>query len=221
MPKLQFPDIFTPFKNNLGFICQDIIDGNNIKELQTEFKLPSIAWCKQTHEDKIFEANKKSIFSSQADAIICREKSIPLLIRTADCIAILLYDPNTKTIAAIHAGWRSQGMKIVSKTIQKLKSLFQVEAKNLKIWASPSLKKCCSEFSSPQTELPKWMHPFIHMKNKHVDLTSALEFELLENKIEKNNIEISQVCTQCDQASWSSYRRDNSQRRISNIIWLK
>ncbi len=43
-----------------------------------------------------------------------------MAIKTADCVHVLLYNPERKVVAAIHAEWRGTAEKIVRKTIQKL-----------------------------------------------------------------------------------------------------
>ncbi len=43
---------------------------------------------------------------TDTDALVTNLPRTPLLIHTADCVPIILHDPHTHTIAAIHAGWR-------------------------------------------------------------------------------------------------------------------
>ncbi len=44
----------------------------------------------------------------KGDALITDQKNTPIAVLTADCAPILLFDKNTRTIAAIHAGWRGR-----------------------------------------------------------------------------------------------------------------
>src|SRR4051812_20749645 len=41
----------------------------------------------------------------QADIVITDDPAVAIGVRTADCAAILLYDPTRKVAAAAHAGW--------------------------------------------------------------------------------------------------------------------
>ena len=69
---------------------------------------------KQVHEDNIRLVTEsdcgKGLFRQRdyasVDAMICREKHIPLVVFSADCGTILLYDPVQEAIGAVHAGWR-------------------------------------------------------------------------------------------------------------------
>lgn len=68
---------------------------------------------KQVHEDNIRLVTEsdcgKGLFRQRdyasVDAMICREKHIPLVVFSADCGTILLYDPVQEAIGAVHAGW--------------------------------------------------------------------------------------------------------------------
>lgn len=225
--KELFPKVFSGFEQELGFFCSSEIDGNLIFNDFSEFqnqcikkKIPkNMVWCGQSHQDECFVADAKICFYQTADAIITQEKNLPLLIRTADCIPVFVFDPVTKTIANIHAGWRGQSKKIVTKTIQTMIKNFQVSPKNLLVFAGPSLGKNHAIFSDPKNELDAWLHPFIQ-KNNAVDLKSALQFELESLGIPPEQIEISPICTFKENAL-PSWRREKSMNRISNILWLK
>ena len=226
MKTLTVTNIFRNYRNKLGFLCTAEIDANTILKSKESFiqKLPKgypkdIAWCAQTHEDTLYTANKNTLFDEEADAIITQEKNTPLLIRTADCLAVFIYDPKTETIANIHAGWKSQALEIVGKTIYTMKEEFGSNPKNLLVYSSPSLGVCCGEFSNPYEELPSWMHPFIK-KNNHVDLKEALEWELKDNGILRKNILINKTCTCCS-SDWPSHRQNKTPKRITNLFWLK
>jgi polyphenol oxidase len=223
---LHFPQVFLPYKDKIGIYCETEIDGNNIKALKENFKFKSIAWCKQPHEDKVYIADTDLVFLASADAIITKEKQLPLLIRTADCLPVMIYDPKNEIIANIHAGWRSQSKNIITQTIQKMKSKYGSLAEDLCIFSGPSLAKCCAHFSDPYTELPHWMHPFIlesdtESEKQRVDLKSALKFELQENGVHEIHMEISPICTCCSEEDWHSVRKDIAKKRIGNLIWMK
>ena len=71
-----------------------------------------IFFLNQQHEDRIVIAdttcNPTELFFAEADAIITSHKEFCLVIRTADCVPIMIFDPIQNCIAAIHSGWISQ-----------------------------------------------------------------------------------------------------------------
>lgn len=51
------------------------------------------------------------------DALVTRTPGLCVCVSTADCIPVLLYDAYTRTVAAVHAGWRGTVADIVGCTL--------------------------------------------------------------------------------------------------------
>ncbi|AIL13015.1 hypothetical protein IM40_05065 [Candidatus Paracaedimonas acanthamoebae] len=77
----------------------------------------------QIHEDK-------SLFVTtpfpndklpKVDGLITNSPGLVLSVTTADCIPLLLADPESKLIGAVHSGWRGTLKNIAGKTVQKMK----------------------------------------------------------------------------------------------------
>ena len=45
-------------------------------------------------------------FEGGWDALVTDQPGLMVTVRTADCVPVLLYDPERRVVAAIHAGWR-------------------------------------------------------------------------------------------------------------------
>lgn len=60
---------------------------------------------------------------TDTDALVTNLPRTPLLIHTADCVPIILHDPHTHTIAAIHAGWRGAIADITTHTVNAMTTL--------------------------------------------------------------------------------------------------
>jgi len=75
----------------------------------------------QVHGDTIKIAGSKTAITDLAatDALITSEKGICIAVMCADCVPVLLYDPEKNVAAAIHAGWKGTVMKITAKTDRK------------------------------------------------------------------------------------------------------
>lgn len=59
----------------------------------------------------------------EGDALLTQAPGLLLGIQTADCVPILLCEPSTRTIAAIHAGWRGACLGIISSTVKRMVAL--------------------------------------------------------------------------------------------------
>ena len=58
------------------------------------------------------------------DAIITNIPGICIGVSTADCIPILLYDPQHGVVAAVHAGWRGTVQRIAKKAVETMTAAY-------------------------------------------------------------------------------------------------
>ncbi len=65
------------------------------------------------------------------DALISDLEKVLVGVKTADCVPILIGDPQTKAFAAIHAGWRGTAVSIVVRAIEKLREVYGAKTENL------------------------------------------------------------------------------------------
>lgn len=79
----------------------------------------------QTHSTKalIIDQPFDSQSVPEADALVTNTPGLTLGIMTADCVPILMSDPQHKVIAAVHAGWRGALGGIVESTLTSMKKL--------------------------------------------------------------------------------------------------
>ena len=50
----------------------------------------------------------RRVREEQADALVAPPGGVAVAVRTADCVPVLVADPKTGAVAAIHAGWRGR-----------------------------------------------------------------------------------------------------------------
>ena len=77
--------------------------------------LNSLVLPVQKHTDKVYIIESPlDDLSIEADAIITNLESVILGVLVADCAPILVYNPEKKVAAAVHAGWRGTASGIVN-----------------------------------------------------------------------------------------------------------
>ncbi len=59
-----------------------------------------------------------------ADGLMTATPGVTLVIFSADCIPVLLYDPVRRVIAAAHAGWRGTAAGIVSTAVERMRDVY-------------------------------------------------------------------------------------------------
>ena len=77
--------------------------------------------------------------SPETDGFITAEAGVALLVRMADCTPIVIYDPISKVIAALHSGWRGTVQKISQQAIVKMVNHFGTDVSDLIAYVGPSI----------------------------------------------------------------------------------
>ena len=78
----------------------------------------------------------------KADAIATDRPEVTLFMRFADCVPILLYDPNKRVVSIIHAGWMGTVKKIISYTLKTLQEHYQCDPAQIVAGIGPSIGLC-------------------------------------------------------------------------------
>lgn len=78
----------------------------------------SLHWVNQIHGNQIHDLDNTvlGMRPMDADAMISQQLGVGLAIMTADCVPIVLYQPTTGKIAAIHAGWQGLACGVIKTT---------------------------------------------------------------------------------------------------------
>ena len=80
-----------------------------------------------------------------ADALATRTPGLALTVVTADCVPILLADPASGAVAAVHAGWRGTAADVAGAAVRALGREFGVAPAGLIAAIGPSIGACCYE----------------------------------------------------------------------------
>ncbi len=191
-----------------------------------------LVFSKQVHTDTVrpvtFDDCHRELFAEvpyEADAIITAEKGLPLVIFIADCIPILLYDPQTPSIGAVHAGWRGTVMDIAGKAVSELSRCYGSKPENIRAAIGQGISFCCFETGE---EVPRAVREllgadaerFIKPKGQKsmVDLKGINRLLLERRGILPENIEVSDECTCCSSEKYWSHRATNGMRGVNGAF---
>lgn len=163
------------------------------------------ATMKQTHSSHIVFADLYKTYES--DGIYTDKILLPLVVKTADCIPILM---ESKTrVSATHAGWRGLEKLIFEKSIKVH------DISSLRISIGPHARKCCYEVGVEFRE--KFNNSINKVENKYyLDLVKNIKNFAFENNI---NLEDTGVCTICND-KYFSYRKNKTNERQFSLIWI-
>ena len=218
------------FTTKQGILFPANIDANQAEtenlyqDFASDLNLDNACWVKQVHQNNIIIADKPG-FAGQADAIITATPKLGISCRSADCPLILLADPATKTVAVVHASWRSTVENIASKTVEKMANVFNCDPANIIACIGPSAGPERYEVGKEvyDTALEKLGNNakffFAGTGDKKLfDLWSANISQLNYAGVHFDNTYTARICTISDE-KYPSYRREgeNSQRFAAMI----
>lgn len=173
-----------------------------------EFSLENLIFAEQIHGKKVFICPKDfgGIIKLGVDALISRNKNQILVIKTADCLPILIFDKTKKQVSAIHAGREGLLKGIIEETIKALKT----NEDSLIVGIGPHIRKCCYFLRGKAKKIlkEKKIQKFIEKRNKkyYLDLTAIALSQLLRLGVKKENIEDLGICTFCNDKNFYSFR---------------
>lgn len=153
-------------------------------------------------------------------------------VRSADCVPVLLGDPESRCVAALHAGWRGTALGVVEQGVRALRELSGAQPSRLVAALFPHIRLCCFEVSpevattlveaSPDHDVVQYFSGpgSVPDPHPHVALASILRAQLVAAGLSADRIDDVLGCTRCDDERFFSYRRDGqaSGRHLGVIV---
>ncbi len=172
----------------------------------------TMATLKQIHSNRVLNVEGPGE-AGDADALITSTPGVTLSIRSADCYPILIADPRTRTVAAIHAGWNGTASNIVGEAVRRMRADFGCDPADLHAAIGPGIGLCCYEVG------PEVAQRFHLEGRQKIDLAAINRRNLSESGIPARQVYMIDRCTRCEPDVFYSYRRDGDKagRMISFI----
>jgi len=182
--------------------------------------LDEIALPGQVHGKGILRVDSAGRFAD-CDALVTSRVRLFLCVTIADCVPVLLFDPLTRSIAAVHAGWRGTAEGILAAALGVMRSEFSVRPDNLRAYLGPAASGCCYTVGPDVASLfdPRFVR--LESGSHIVDLKEANLRQLLDAGVPGSQIEISPHCTISESTLFHSHRRDGAKSgRMMAVVGL-
>jgi len=146
------------------------------------------------------------------DAFITATPGIVLMVRVADCVPVILFDPAKKALALVHAGWKGTLAGIAGKTANALGKEYGCDPENIRAGIGPAIGPCCFMVREDVSRLFFGTFPdagsYVRREREgaRIDLHEANRLQLLEEGLRPEHIEISPLCTACNLDLFFSHR---------------
>jgi YfiH family protein len=172
-------------------------------------------FLKQVHSDIVHFIEKRPRPSLRGDALVTRVPGFLLVIKTADCLPVLLVEEKTRVVAAVHCGWKGTRLKVLEKAVREMSGRYGVDARSLLAAFGPCIGGGCYEVGEDVRALyaeggfPDSMFAQVpgHPEKYLFDLRTAARLQLMGLGMKAENIFSIDICTHCDPA-YPSFRRD-------------
>jgi YfiH family protein len=156
-----------------------------------------LATVKQIHSGDVIDACGIPGERGEADALISNEPGLAVGVRTADCLPILLADPENRIVAAVHAGWRGTVRGIAGRTVERMSQTYGTNPDLVRAAIGPGIGKCCFEVGPEVArQFAPWFPELAEAEGKILlDLPEANKRQLQHAGVRPENIAASELCT--------------------------
>ena len=179
----------------------------------------SLVFANQTHSDIVLTVPGKPQTGwsmGEGDSLITNQPGLGLCAQAADCVPILLFDPENRAIAAIHSGWRGTLKQIAAKTIARMSEAYGTQPSALHAAIGPAISKdnyrvgpeVLEQFETAFGELdPLMIGPRDDEGGAGLDVREAVYRQLIDADIPSAAIVRRHDCTFDDAQRFFSCRR--------------
>lgn len=196
------------------------------------FSPENLVLAHQTHSDTVRAVTKADCAGLDhraypvCDALITNDPGVALAVFTADCTPILLYDPVTGAVGAVHAGWRGTAAGIAGKAALAMAETYGCDTAGIRAAIGPNIGFCCFETDAdvPEAmtdaygaEAEKWIRAAGDKYYVNLKEINALSLK----KAGVRRIEISEDCTVCQSQRFWSHRMTRGIRGSQGAVIVR
>ncbi len=196
----------------------------------------SVRYARQVHGDVCLDADATDVggLVGTGDALFTRRRARPLAIFTADCVPLIVVDPERPALGMAHAGWRGTVQGIAGRLVAALVERAGARADRLRAAIGPSIGPCCYEVDEPvvgplRAAFPsaweRWVRPAGPGRPDRrdrwwLDLWAANADQLAAAGVPPGAILSPRLCTGCRRDLFFSYRKEGLAGRLATLAAL-
>jgi len=147
--------------------------------------------------------------AGEADALMTDVVGLPLAVRTADCVPVVIHAPTA--VAVVHAGWRGMAAGVVAAAVDSLR---RSGKRPVRAAIGPAIGPCCYEVGTEVVEAFDGRATVTRSGSTSVDLWSEAESQLDGLAVWRADL-----CTHCEE-HFHSYRATGTALRQTTVGWL-
>lgn len=173
-----------------------------------------ITFANLVHGDNVAIDPKNTNFINNVDGIIVTKKNRFIAVTSADCLPLFIYDPVKKIIGVAHAGYRGLLEGIIQGMIASFKKL-DSDMASLRIYFGPAIGICC--YNIPVERIEQFLAIYKYENgtyredngNFFIDISKIAHQIAISEGVRRQNTEVANLCTKCNNDSFFSFRGDS------------
>lgn len=209
--------------DTLGVAKRESIRRN--RERTGEFLPRPPVWLDQAHGRDVVLVTRDNLIDFSCDAPIAdaastRLAGVPLAVRVADCLPVLLTTADGSVIAAAHGGWRGLAAGVIEATLAAM----SVPTSHCSAWLGPAIGREAFEVGIEVREAFCDIAPSDagHFRALGEDKWLADLVALARARLRRagvDNVAGADLSTHADSRRFFSYRRDRTAARFAAVVW--
>lgn len=163
---------------------------------------------------------------ARADGIITNQPDVPLVMRYADCVPLLVYDPVVNAIGLGHAGWRGTVQGMAAHLVQAMQQAYGSHPQNIEAVIGPSISPQRYQIGEEVVEATRQYygnHKLDELIQRdpadntaYLDLWSANTLDFQQGGVE--NIEVMGICTYDNTQDFYSHRAEKGRTGRFGVV---
>ena len=150
------------------------------------------------------------------DGLLTDRPDVPIIVLSADCPIVVLYDPDARAVGTVHASWQGTVAGASTQLVRRMQREFSSAPKHLLAGICPSAGPCCYEVGEDvyRVACARLTDPqscFEAKGDRYLfDMWTANLQQLVRQGVQRENIDVARLCSICDDRFFS-HRRDGAQ----------
>ena len=148
------------------------------------------------------------------DNLVTKEPGVYLWMSFADCVPVLLYDPDSPAIGISHSGWRGTLAGAAGSAVRTMIDEGMASLAGLSAFIGPSIGPCCYEVGPEVWQLfaERWPTSLSESprpgNRRLLDLWTAIRATLIDAGLSAERIRCAETCTADNRDRFFSHRGD-------------
>ena len=183
----------------------------NRRRLLAAFGEPPLALMNQVHGTTVHVVSGPGVW--EGDGLVSNTPGLALAVQVADCYPLLLEDPTSRAVAALHAGWRGALGNILGAAVEIMQREYGSDPAELRLAVGPGIAGPCYQVDAELADrfaLAGWAAAVLadpQPGKARLDLPAVIRAQALAAGLRLENLWFAGVCTHCH-PNYYSYRRD-------------